>query len=100
MSVMHRRTCLKLGFAGSGLTLPGLLRLRVASRRHRRDTAVILLYCHGGISHIDTWDPKPEAPEEYRGPFRPIQTRAVGMHVSELLPRHAAIAAKDLPSDR
>lgn len=91
---MDRRTFLKLGLAGGGLTLPGLLHLRAASLRPRPDTAVILLYCHGGISHIDTWDPKPEAPEEYRGPFKPIQTRAPGMLVSELLPRHAAIADK------
>jgi Protein of unknown function (DUF1501) len=91
---MQRRTFLKLGLAGGGLTLPGLLHLRAASPRPRTDTAVILLYCHGGISHIDTWDPKPEAPEEYRGPFKPIQTRATGMLVSELLPRHAAIADK------
>ncbi len=91
---MHRRTFLKLAFAGGGLTLPGLLRLRAARSQPRRDTAVILLYCHGGISHIDTWDPKPDAPDEYRGPFKPIRTRATGMLVSELLPRHAGIADK------
>jgi len=90
---MHRRTFLKASLAGGGLTLPGLLQLRAESRR-RADTAVILLYCHGGISHIDTWDPKPDAPEEYRGPFRPIRTRATGMLISELLPRQAAIADK------
>jgi len=91
---MHRRMFLKTALAGGGLTLPGLLHLRAEDRRPRKDTAVILLYCHGGISHLDTWDPKPEAPEEYRGPFKPIQTRATGMLVSELLPRHAAIADK------
>jgi hypothetical protein len=91
---LKRRTFLKLAFAGGGLTLPGLLRLRAASPGTRSNTAVILLYCHGGISHIDTWDPKPQAPEEYRGPFKPIQTCVPGMLVTELLPRQAAIADK------
>jgi len=90
---VHRRNFLKLSLA-SGLTLPGLLHLRAESRRTRTDTAVILLYCHGGISHIDTWDPKPDAPTEFRGPFKPIQTRATGMLVSELLPCQAAVADK------
>jgi hypothetical protein len=90
---VQRRNFLKFGFAG-GLTLPGLLQLRAASAQPRPDTAVILLYCHGGISQIDTWDPKPDAPEEFRGPFKPIRTRATGMLVSEILPRHAAIADK------
>jgi hypothetical protein len=90
---VQRRTFLKLSFA-SGLSLPGLLQLRAEGQRRRTDTAVILLYCHGGISHIDTWDPKPEAPAEFRGPFKPIQTRATGMLVSELLPRQAAVADK------
>jgi hypothetical protein len=90
---MHRRTFLKAALAGGGLSLSGLLQLRAATRR-RADTAVILLYCHGGISHVDTWDPKPEAPAEFRGPFQPIRTRVPGMLVSELLPRQAAIADK------
>ena len=64
---MRRRTFLKLGLAGAGLTWPALLQLRAANRRHRTDSAVILLYCHGGISHIDTWDPKPEAPKNSVG---------------------------------
>lgn len=71
--------------------MPGLLQLR-AEARERADTAVILLYCHGGISHLDTWDPKPDAPAEFRGPFQPIRTRVPGMVVSELLPRQAAVA--------
>jgi hypothetical protein len=89
---MHRRRFLKLALAGGGLTWPEMLRLRAASSRPRASTALILLYCHGGISHIDTYDPKPDAPDEFRGPFRPIRTRATGMLLSELLPRHAAIA--------
>jgi hypothetical protein len=91
---MQRRDFLRLSLgSAAGLTLPDLLQLRAASAdRSRAPTALILLYCHGGISHIDTWDPKPSAPGEFRGPFQPIRTRVPGMHVSELLPRHAAIA--------
>lgn len=94
---MQRRDFLRLGFASvSGLSLPDLLRLRASAPAHRSraPTALVVLYCHGGISHIDTWDPKPDAPDEYRGPFKTIQTRAAGMRLSELLPRHAAIADK------
>lgn len=93
---MERRRFLQFGLGGvGGLTLPGLLRLRAeAAGPPPQRTAIILLYCHGGISHLDTWDPKPEAPVEYRGPFNPIGTRVPGAHFSELLPRHAAIADK------
>jgi hypothetical protein len=70
-----------------------LLRLRAGGPDRRKErTALILLYCHGGISHIDTFDPKPAAPAEYRGPFAPIRTTVPGMQVTELFPRHAAIA--------
>jgi len=57
-------------------------------------TAVIALCCHGGISHIDTYDPKPNAPSEIRGEFQPIDTVAPGVNIAEILPRHAAIADK------
>lgn len=91
---LNRRDLLRAGLAT--LTLPGLLRLRAlaAASEPRERTAVIALVCHGGISHIDTYDPKPAAPSEYRGPFQPIATRVPGMQISELLPRHAAIADK------
>ncbi len=93
---MRRRQLLKCGlFGASSLTLPGLLQMRseAAISSHGR-SSVILLYCHGGISHIDTWDPKPDAPIEIRGPFQPIETRVPGMVISELLPRQAAISDK------
>jgi hypothetical protein len=50
------------------------------------------VWLHGGASHLETYDPKPLAPAEYRGPYRPIRTTAPGLHVSELLPRHAQLA--------
>jgi hypothetical protein len=50
-----------------------------------------LVFYYGGPSHIDTWDMKPEAPEEIRGPFRPIATRVPGLFVGEHLPHCAKI---------
>ena len=57
-----------------------------------RARSTILFFLCGGVSHIDTWDMKPEAPAEYRGPFAPISTSAPGIHLCEHLPllaRHA-----------
>ena len=56
----------------------------------RRATSVILLWLWGGPSQLDTFDPKPSAPSEIRGPFSPIATRTPGLQFSELLPRLAA----------
>ena len=64
------------------------------SRRGEQDTAVILVWLTGGLSHIDTYDLKPEAPREYRGEFPPISSTVRGVDVCEHLPMHAAIADK------
>jgi len=48
----------------------------------------------GGPSHLDTFDPKPESPAEFRGPFRPIQTKVPGIHLSELFPKLATMTDK------
>jgi hypothetical protein len=53
--------------------------------------AVILIWLSGGPSHLDTWDPKPDAPAEVRGPFRSVATGVPGVRVCEHLPRQAAI---------
>ena len=92
-----RRGFLKLGLAGfSTLSLPGLLRLRANSTAQNNDkkTAVIMVWQPGGCSHIDTYDPKPNAPSEYRGPFGTIPTKIPGMRFTELLPLQAKIADK------
>jgi hypothetical protein len=58
----------------------------------RNDRQSILVWLRGGGSHLDTYDPKPDVPAEYRGPIKPVQTRTPGMRITELLPRHAKIA--------
>src|SRR5262249_57689081 len=89
-----RREFLRLGLAGlASLTWPGLLRLRAETPgRPREEKALLVVWLHGGASHLETYDPKPLAPVEYRGPFRPSATRVPGLHLSELLPRHARVA--------
>ena len=57
-------------------------------------TAVIMVWLPGGCSHLETYDPKPNAGSEYSGPFGTIPTKVPGLHFSELLPRQAAIADK------
>ncbi len=94
-----RRGFLKMGLAGfTSLSLPGLLRLRATAAEppaaSSGKTAVIMVWKPGGCSHIDTYDPKPEASAEYRGPFGLIDTKIPGMQFTELLPMQAAIADK------
>lgn len=89
-----RRELLRIGLGGfTSLGLADLFRLRTeAATSERSKTAVILVWMRGGASHIETFDPKPLAPIEFRGPFSPIETNVVGMQVCELLPRLAAMA--------
>ena len=88
-----RRDFLHAGaLAGLGLTLPGLFAARAAGAADDRDVNCILMMLVGGPSHIDTFDPKPDAPAEVRGPFHPIATRATGMRISEIFPRTADYA--------
>lgn len=88
-----RREFLRVGFLGlGGLTLADLLRLRAEGSASKKDTAVLLLFVHGGPSHLETYDLKPDAPDDIRGPFKPIKTRVPGIHVCEHLPKHAKSA--------
>ncbi len=59
-----------------------------------RDVNCILLFLVGGPSQLDTWDPKPDAPEEVRGPLRPIATRIPGVQISEAFPRLSGMMDK------
>lgn len=81
------------GFVGLGL--PSLLRLRAAAAEAAsQHTAVILVWLRGGASHLETFDPKPNAPAEFRGPFGVLPTNVPGIEVGELLPRLAKLADK------
>lgn len=96
---LSRRRILQTGALISlGLGLSQVMRRRASlaseSVVKRDDTAVILVWLTGGLSHMDTYDLKPEAPLEYRGEFAPIRTNVPGIEVGELLPRHAKIADK------
>jgi len=72
-----------------GLSLPALTRAADGTGRAK---SCILVWLDGGPSHLETFDPKPDAPSEVRGPFKQIETRVPGLSVCELLPRTAAIA--------
>src|SRR4029077_7689277 len=60
----------------------------------KKETAVILIWLDGGPSQLETYDPKPEAPSDYRGPFGAIATNVPGMIISDILPLHAQHADK------
>lgn len=93
--VGSRRWFLQTGVAGmAGLSLADVLRARVlaggtGSATEKR--AVILFWLSGGPSHLDFWDPKPEAPVEIRGPFESIATKVPGVRFCEHLPLQASI---------
>jgi Protein of unknown function (DUF1501) len=81
-----RRDFMAIGaLAFGGLNLPELL----AVGRPKREISCIVIFQNGGASQLDTFDPKPEAPLDIRGSFKPIPTSVPGIHISELLPRTA-----------
>jgi hypothetical protein len=84
-----RRDFLHAGaIASLGLTLPGWNRLKAdGAVTDDRDVNCIMLFLVGAPSQLDTFDPKPEAPPEVRGPFRPAASRVAGMHLTEIFPR-------------
>jgi uncharacterized protein (DUF1501 family) len=93
-----RRGFLQTGLAGlAGLSLPALFRQRAlaaAGGKSHRNASVILFWLSGGPSHLDMWDPKPDAPREIRGPFGHIPTKLPGVHVCEHLPLTARLMDK------
>ena len=108
--MMRRRELLKFGMYGfGGVSLSQLLRARAAAddvvaepgagrrtskNRHGERTAIILVWQRGGCSHLDTWDPKPDAPTEFRGPYSTIDTNVPGIRLTELLPNLSKCADK------
>src|SRR5438045_3922294 len=99
-----RREMLRAGSLGLfGLSLPELLRGRQAAAANPapvqatapgKAKACIVLFLMGGPPQHSTWDPKPDAPPEIRGEFKPIDTNVPGVRVASLLPRLARQADK------
>src|SRR5215212_2884365 len=97
-----RRDFLHVGFVGGlGLTLPEFLRLKQArgdikNYESKEGTAksVIFIYLPGGAAHQETFDPKPYAPVEYRGPMNSIATKVDGVLINEMFPQTAQITDK------
>ena len=95
---ISRRSLLRAGVLSAlGLDLASLLRMRSVQGQGIESLSVparadscILIWLAGGPSHIDTWDPKPDAGAEVRGEFKPIDTSCPGIQVSEVLPRIAS----------
>ena len=97
-----RREFMRLGGAGlAGLSLADILRLQaaqpagagpapgMAKNGWGRAKSVIIIYLQGGPSHIDIWDPKPDAPSNVRGDFKPIRSNVPGIFLSEVMPKLA-----------
>jgi hypothetical protein len=93
---LSRRNFLKIGAFGAGLTLADMLRLKAQASETTaprnapsRPKSAIMIYLPGGPTHMDIYDLKPDAPAEFRGEFRPIQTNVNGVQICELFPLQA-----------
>src|SRR5579864_9332860 len=89
-----RRDFLRAGTLGAiGFTLPQLLALKArgAVAADKDERSCIMIFNLGAPSQLDLFDPKPDAPEEIRGPFQAIRTASPDMQLTELLPLHATI---------
>src|ERR1051326_536170 len=87
---VSRRDFLRVGAVGAmGLTLPRLLHGDDKIATNARAKSVILVYLGGGLSHHDSFDPKPEAPDEIRGKYQTIETSVPGLRIGERLPKMA-----------
>lgn len=95
----NRRSVLKVGTLGAlGFSAADLFRLRAnadaESKPKPNDKSVILIWLDGGPSQFETYDPKPGAPSDYRGPWGDMKTNVPGIRISEMLPEHAKHADK------
>lgn len=89
---LTRRSFVQGGILGvGGLTLAELLHAKARANEPVRDTAVVLFWLSGGPGHMETWDPKPDAPDIYRGPLRAIRSSVPGVQLGELLPEQARL---------
>lgn len=94
---LSRRNFLQVGAFGAGLTLADALRIQAATKKNDSNKpsksmkSAIFIYLPGGPSHMDMYDPKPEAPVEFRGDFKAIATSVAGVEICEHFPRQAAM---------
>jgi Protein of unknown function (DUF1501) len=89
---LTRRSFLQAGALGlGGFALADLLRLRAEGAADSGRRSVILFWLSGGPGHMETWDPKPDAPSGFRGPYGAIRTSVAGVHVGELMPEQARL---------
>ena len=94
---VSRRDFMQVGALGAvGLTLAEYEQLQAAESAGKKndDRNVIMIFNLGAPSQMDTWDMKPDAPKEIRGPFKPIATKAKGVQISEIFPGHARLGDK------
>ena len=97
---IQRRNFLKLGAFGAGLSLSDMLRVRASAAPAQslssggRPKSAIMIYLPGGPSTIDMYDLKPDAPAEFRGEFKPINTNVSGIQISEHFPMQAKMMDK------
>src|SRR5688572_27227690 len=86
---VSRRTLLQAGGVSAlGLSLPMLFQQR-AQAQPAKDLNCIMVWLWGAPSHVDTWDMKPDQPDEIRGMWKPIRTSAPGVYLVEHMPRFA-----------
>ena len=94
-SGVNRRSFLQVGAAAmAGLTLPNLMKLYAAGGVDEKKAKIrncITLFLVGSPGHLDTWDMKPDAPEDIRGKFKPISTSVPGVQICEHFPRMAKV---------
>ncbi len=91
---LTRRSFLQIGAFGSGLALTDMLRGQAKANGTTANKAAIMIFLPGGPSHLDMYDPKPDAPAEYRGEFRAIQTSVPGIQICEHMPLQARMYDK------
>jgi hypothetical protein len=89
-----RRNFLEIGASVLGLSLADVFRLRAATASQRSNKALIVFWTHGGLSQQDTYDMKPDAPAEFRGPYMPIATNVPGIRITERFPRQTRVMDK------
>ena len=97
LSLQHsRRDFLRSGVGLAGLTLPTFFKAQAKSGDGypRKAKACIIIYTWGGMSHYESFDPKPEAPSEIRGIFKHIPTATPGINYCEYLPQLAKHSEK------